>query len=521
MEIPKHYSLHSEDDSHFTIHDGRDGKTFKIAKKSIHPAHQLKIMKMQKFAGGGEAQAPGSGDWVQDFFGTPGKAVEKLYHNYSDMMTKAGQLQSSQSTPQPNSVPDQAQASSDQAKPQATQNQAPPSAAPQVANADPMAGTPYGKIFAGLEGANTGLAKQQEQAGKESASAIQANMDQMRDFNYQSQQEQWNKKVELDNLHEQLMNEKIDPVRLYHDKGTASKIGTALALVLGGIGSGLTKGPNQAMQMIDNLMAKDLEAQKANQANKMNLYSLNLKRYGDQMLADQATRLQMNTGLQSQLQLIAAKSNSASAKFIAQQMNNQLELQKANLQNQWGVAAARNKMLGLASGEGGTPISQENPMMYQGPEGEKMLAKRVRVGDTAYQANSEKEAEELRTMTALHEPIIKEINFLRSAGPQALYDPKLRAAVEGSASRLNMAINEFNGYKRFTDVDAREIEKQVTSPASLKSLLSGDENNIHTIKMLNDKLESERRQKLTNYTKGSSNTFTPSTMDKLPLNKAK
>ncbi len=54
MELPKHYSLHSENDSHFVVHDARDGKTFHIAKKELHPANQIKVMRMQKLADGGD-----------------------------------------------------------------------------------------------------------------------------------------------------------------------------------------------------------------------------------------------------------------------------------------------------------------------------------------------------------------------------------------------------------------------------------------------------------------------------------
>lgn len=56
MSFPKHYSLKKEHDKHFEIHDKRDGKSFTVAKKDLHPAHQIKIMKMQKLAEGGTVQ---------------------------------------------------------------------------------------------------------------------------------------------------------------------------------------------------------------------------------------------------------------------------------------------------------------------------------------------------------------------------------------------------------------------------------------------------------------------------------
>lgn len=53
MTFPKHYSLVKDHPKHFELHDARDNKTFQIAKKDLHPASQIKVMKMQKFSDGG------------------------------------------------------------------------------------------------------------------------------------------------------------------------------------------------------------------------------------------------------------------------------------------------------------------------------------------------------------------------------------------------------------------------------------------------------------------------------------
>lgn len=63
---------------------------------------------------------------------------------------------------------------------------------------------------------------------------------------------------------------------LYDDKSTLGKVGTIFGLALSGIGSGLTKQPNAALAMMDKVIERDLEAQKASQANKQNWYTLSL-----------------------------------------------------------------------------------------------------------------------------------------------------------------------------------------------------------------------------------------------------
>lgn len=516
--FPKHYSLHSETDKHFVIHDQRDNKTFHVAKKDIHPANQMKIMKMQKLSEGGgvdPVDPKDVSDWMSGLRKTGAAIKDDIFGgpNAHDLFRDPKYDQAPQSEPAPASVPDEnAPDQNVNVNPPQTATQAPQ--APQDYNAQ-LNGTPFGKAFSQEAAGIQQGAQAQAQGQAEMAKQQEAYQQQMRDFNYQSQQEQFNKKTELDNMMQEMQGEKIDPDRFWHDKSTGSKIGTALALVLGGIGSGLTRGPNQAMQMIDKLMDRDLESQKANMNNKHNLYNLNLRRYNDQNMADQSTRLQMATALQSQIQATMARTNSALAKAQGQQMLGQLEMQKAQILQGWGVQAAKNKVMGAATGEGGVPVTQEHPMLLNDKD---YVNKRVVVGDKAFQASSDKDAEELRSSSAMLEPIERDLNMLKQLGPEALVDPAKRRMAQGITGRLAMTINEFNGYKRFTDVDAKTIEKSFNDPSTLQSLLQGDEASNDTLKALRGKMESEYRHRLVNYTGGKAQSFQPAASGKLPLN---
>lgn len=55
-----------------------------------------------------------------------------------------------------------------------------------------------------------------------------------------------------------------DPNRYWHNKSTASKIGSGIAVMLGALGAGLTGGPNLALQGIEDAINKDIEAQRTN-----------------------------------------------------------------------------------------------------------------------------------------------------------------------------------------------------------------------------------------------------------------
>ncbi len=60
-EMPKHYSLVKENPDHFLIHDKRDDKAFPVAKKGLHPATQMHMLRLPKFCGGGDVQKFSSG----------------------------------------------------------------------------------------------------------------------------------------------------------------------------------------------------------------------------------------------------------------------------------------------------------------------------------------------------------------------------------------------------------------------------------------------------------------------------
>ncbi len=63
---------------------------------------------------------------------------------------------------------------------------------------------------------------------------------------------------------------------LFGKKDTLGKVGTLFGLLLSGVGSGLSGQPNAVLQMMNNEINNDLEAQKASATNKQNLLRLNI-----------------------------------------------------------------------------------------------------------------------------------------------------------------------------------------------------------------------------------------------------
>lgn len=83
-------------------------------------------------------------------------------------------------------------------------------------------------------------------------------------------------------------------------KDTLGKIGTVFGLMLGGMGSGLTHQPNAAMEMMNNEIGRDFDAQKANMTNKANFLNI-----ASQGILNQAQASRLSTDQQIQAQTLA------------------------------------------------------------------------------------------------------------------------------------------------------------------------------------------------------------------------
>lgn len=119
--------------------------------------------------------------------------------------------------------------------------------------------------------------------------------------------------------------------------GTVGRISTALGLILGGMGSGLTGGKNLAFEALQNAIDRDVDAQKLQLDKKNNLLTAYYKIYGDMEQAEAATKSQLMSMAQMQAGLITAKSQSKQA----EQQNIILQAQTAAKIQQYDDAVAQ------------------------------------------------------------------------------------------------------------------------------------------------------------------------------------
>lgn len=505
MNIHKKYQLVKEHPTHFEIHDTTDGKRFPIAKKDLHPASQIKLMKMQKFSG-------------EDSEENPEEQVVQPAEDASDQSMGA---EDNASASADMTAPSQPEMQAGWQAPMLAPGQAPmnpevmPAEQTQNPAINPQANMP------GMEQTKKGIEAQgasANQFAKDQQIALEQHQQ-----NLQAFQEEHLKNVavldkEQDDYKKQLMSGKIDPKRYFNNMSTGQRIGTAIGLILGGIGSGLTHGPNLAVQIMNKAIDDDINAQKEDLGKTRSLLSLNLQKYHRLDSAEMATRLQYNTALQIQLQAASSKATNGLAQGAMNMKLGQIESQNAFYKQKIAENISRGQNLGYGSGEGGTPVWQENFQMLMDP---KYQEKRVVVDGKAYQAADKTDAEKLRRTESIAGPVKTQVQDLQALAN----DPTTR--FQGTPSNLkahaimgNLSVQlpQLSGLTRVNEVEIKHLADSFQDPTRFDQSL-GSVKNVQFLKMMEDDLEAKRSAGLIGY-KGIGNvkSFAPAS-GALPLNR--
>jgi len=128
-------------------------------------------------------------------------------------------------------------------------------------------------------------------------------------------------------LSQEYQSGRIQPMQIFSGN-TGQKLLTGLGLLFSGLGSGITGQSNMAMQMINQTIQRDMEAQKLNSEKEYNTWRMHREMTGDQMSADMAFQREAMIALNSQIEQQKMKLASPQAQLAAvqtqAQLNNQL-----------------------------------------------------------------------------------------------------------------------------------------------------------------------------------------------------
>lgn len=133
------------------------------------------------------------------------------------------------------------------------------------------------------------------------------------------------------------LNGHIEPNRFMGKQDTMGKLMTGVGLALGGLGSGLTGGPNQALEFLNRQIDRDIESQRADLGKRQTLLSMNRDRLKDENAAVEMTRMQMQDLMAAKIGESTSKSQSALAQSRGQQLLGQLHMQTAPVVQQMAV----------------------------------------------------------------------------------------------------------------------------------------------------------------------------------------
>lgn len=508
------YSLIHEHDDHFQIHDAQDNTHFKMAKKTLHPATQIKVMKLKKFAEGGDVDA----DEEVPVTSTSSEATAEP-PAAPDLAAPIVPTQAMLGQPTGTAPPPEWHAPLLPADPLQPQAQAPQNAEGPTVAPDSQGPQPY--AMPGMEEMAQGLKTQagaQQQMANAQQDAIRQNQQQM--AVHEAQYQDSLKRVEGEQavFQKQLQDGKIDPRRFFHNQNTGQRVGTAIAMILGGIGAGLSHGPNLAMQMIDKAVDQDIESQKSELGKTQNLLGLNMQKYHNLQTAEAATRLHYNTVLGMQLQAAQSKATNGIAQGALQMKLGELKHNDALYRQQIALQGVKTAQLGGAGGEGGIPVGQEPSIMLTDP---KYQERRVVVNGKAYLANDKEEAEKLRRTESIAGPVVSSIQQLN----QLAHDPMTKLAGSESNNRAHAIIGQvavqlpqLSGLTRINEVEIKHLLDSISDPTRLDQAM-GSVKNAQTIKTIEEDMESKRSNSLMGYKgMGSVKSFAPAGGGKLPLN---
>lgn len=375
---PKHYSLKKDHDKHFEIHDARDGKSFVVSKKELHPANQIKVMKMQKFADGGEVMDLGL---MNDVDKKPAPPLESLADTERRLRgervetdSAASDLSAEMTAPPGMRTTNLEEATQSPMLTAMHQPMVPPSSAP-VQSAVPQAPTQpqlpapavgvgdLNKLQAqqtkGIQMESHGLMAQNKEIAKLQEANIQQQQAQMQQF----QQTMKSYQDQADQLTKEIVAGKVDPHKYWNSKDTSSKVSTALGVLLSGIGQGLMKSnSNMAWDSLQKNIDRDITAQKDELGKKQTLLSDNFRMQGNMIQAENATRIQLASIMQGQLAKMAAQTNDPIIQGRAQQQIAQIGQAMLPLKVQLAQHDVAQQM--RASLQKASQPRDEDPSMY-------------------------------------------------------------------------------------------------------------------------------------------------------------
>lgn len=354
------------------------------------------------------------------------------------------------------------------------------------------------KAYKEMEAAQGEAAKTAGEKAKAEYGLLQDSMRQRQELAQQWQQRWEANQAKADQVAEQVAQSEINPDRYWQSHSRAT---SAIALILGGIGAGLTHGPNQALEMIDKGIDRDIEAQKASLGKQQNLLSHYMQQGHSIQEARQLATADLLDVTRGQLQANAAKFAGPEAQNSAANAIGELKAkaaqarQDAFAKTQEAQARAlemkiKQQELGLAATSRPVQIAAESGRMVPDELGVLLDPKRkVRVPGGWALASDEKgkaAVDEARIAHSDYESALKEIEDLK--GQTSLPGSALRARGELALQHFTAASKALAGASGLgRGAEESQMEEAMGNPTKLFRTEGGTEELIRQARAAGNK----------------------------------
>lgn len=289
----------------------------------------------------------------------------------------------------------------------------------------------------------------------------------------------------------------INPNQYLENMSTGKKIATAIGLVLGGMGSAKTGGPNPAMQFLNQQIERNLQAQQANRSSKQNLLSALEKQYGDKIVAANMFRSINADKMASDLQIAAANHQAALANPQYHMALMGLQQQAAQYQNMADIAHLRNN---LKNTEPGPQQDAKAQVLLQhlrtraamGDQASAGMAKEIEqkyvpgigVGDVELSGDDKQELEARKNLGQTYDKARDYMKDTSNLGLGAI-GPTEHGQGDVLQTQLATHAGVLNGLKRFTPLEDKYV--RAAAPGLTGTHFTGADNiKIDTASKIND-----------------------------------
>lgn len=135
-------------------------------------------------------------------------------------------------------------------------------------------------------------------------------------------------------------NHPFNENQYWDDKSVPGKITSAIGLMLGGGGSGLTGGPNFASDFLNKQIDRNIEGQKTRMGQQKSIYDAYQNLFGDNNISTDLTKVNMLSRMQDKIRIGAVQLGTPQAAQTASVLNKNIDAAKDQLHTQAGARMA-------------------------------------------------------------------------------------------------------------------------------------------------------------------------------------